>query len=530
MKNQIKLFIVIITTGICMQAKAQTWDTLPGLNVYSMALQFKNYNDTLIIAGSFRETEFTDSYCVVGWDSINMYSFPGIDDYGSAAYSVSVYNGDLILGGAFDIITTDEDIEKLAIWNGTSWEQLGGIQWQHQMEVRFLTEYQDSLYIGGPGIYCPEHPELVYLITWNGSTFSGTSFSNRSRALCVYDDKLYSGMNSTFQLPNGEWLHGIAAYENGHWDHVYRKNGNPFTASVTDMFVDTINNDLYLGSVYLYRYDGEIFHNIAQLGGMVYEHAMCMYRGNLYIGGNFTIVNGIPVNYMAKWDGTEWSGENLGASNVLTALYEYKNELYVGGAFDTVAGFLPAHGIARYHEPPPSDCHWLRPRVQTAVHEDTFYLTSTNPELSIDFINNNAYAENWQWSFDGDTPFAAGDTVSNTYNEPGTYTISIEVSQDGCLKTAEKQIVVEDITGISHKLSKSDIQLYPNPVLSTLHLKLTPQDKNIPVSVINQAGKTLIQDSIPAGNSRYALNVHTLSAGTYVLRIDGISKSFSVLR
>jgi hypothetical protein len=181
-------------------------------------------------------------------------------------------------------------------------------------------------------------------------------------------------MNSTFQLPNGEWLHGVAAYENGHWDHVYRKNGNPFTASVTDMFVDTINNDLYLGSVYLYRYDGEVFHNIAQLGGMVYEHAMCMYRGDLYIGGNFTSVNGIPVNYMAKWDGTEWSGENLGASNVLTALYEYKNELYVGGAFDTVAGFLPAHGIARYHESSPSDCHWLRPRVQTAVHEDTFSL------------------------------------------------------------------------------------------------------------------------------------------------------------
>jgi PKD repeat protein len=164
------------------------------------------------------------------------------------------------------------------------------------------------------------------------------------------------------------------------------------------------------------------------------------------------------------------------------------------------------------------------------VHEDTFYLTSTNTELSIDFINNNAYAENWRWSFDENTAFSAGDTVSNTYNEPGTYTIEIEVTQDGCVKSAEKQIVVEDITGISHKLSESDIQLYPNPVLSTLHLKLTPQDKNIPVSVINQAGKTLINDSIPAGSANFKLNVHALSAGNYVLRVEGVSKVFNVIK
>ncbi len=204
--------------------------------------------------------------------------------------------------------------------------------------------------------------------------------------------------------------------------------------------------------------------------------------------------------------------------------------LYVGGYFDTVGGYLPAHGIARYHEPPPSDCHWLRPRVQTAVHEDTFYLTSASLELSIDFINNNAYAESWRWSFDGNASFAAGDTVSNIYTAPGTYTISIEVSQDGCLKTAEKQIVVEDITGISHKLSENDIDLYPNPVISTLQLKLTAQDKSTPIRVINQEGKTLLQDSIPPGSSRYALDVHTLSAGSYVLKIDGISKSFTVVR
>ncbi|MFO7879722.1 MAG: hypothetical protein R6V52_06780, partial [Bacteroidales bacterium] len=213
MKFKLNILIFIIAFGFLGKSKAQTWDTLPDL-YYTIPKQIIEYNGTLIFAGGFifNGCDPYDDACqhkVIGWDTISYTLYPGNITQGTS-HSACVFNGNLILGGNFD-----EDIENLAIWNGTSWEQLGSLQWHHQMEVRFLTEYQDSLYIGGPGVYCPEQPELVNLITWNGTSFSGTTFSDESRALCVYDNKLYSGMFSTFQLPNGEWLHGVAAYENG---------------------------------------------------------------------------------------------------------------------------------------------------------------------------------------------------------------------------------------------------------------------------------------------------------------------------
>ncbi|MDA3912251.1 MAG: T9SS type A sorting domain-containing protein, partial [Bacteroidales bacterium] len=75
-----------------------------------------------------------------------------------------------------------------------------------------------------------------------------------------------------------------------------------------------------------------------------------------------------------------------------------------------------------------------------------------------------------------------------------------------------------------------DISLYPNPVMSTLNIKLPAKDKPVPVAVLSQQGQELITDSIPAGNSRYTLDVHHLSPGNYILKINGISKSFTVVR
>src|SRR2546425_2651451 len=69
-------------------------------------------------------------------------------------------------------------------------------------------------------------------------------------------------------------------------------------------------------------------------------NALAVYKGQLYVGGNFTNSGGIGANYIAKWDGTSWS--LVGPASTLTgsvfALAAYKGELYVGGFFFN-AGF-----------------------------------------------------------------------------------------------------------------------------------------------------------------------------------------------
>src|SRR5690349_21534282 len=54
--------------------------------------------------------------------------------------------------------------------------------------------------------------------------------------------------------------------------------------------------------------------------------------GNLYIGGTFFVVGNVIANYIAKWDGTNWSPlakEILGAPNTtVSALAFMGNDLY----------------------------------------------------------------------------------------------------------------------------------------------------------------------------------------------------------
>src|SRR5437016_628427 len=55
--------------------------------------------------------------------------------------------------------------------------------------------------------------------------------------------------------------------------------------------------------------------------------------GNLYIGGNFTLVGDVIANHIAKWNGTNWTALGSGTSDKVYALAVSGNNLYVGGAF-----------------------------------------------------------------------------------------------------------------------------------------------------------------------------------------------------
>lgn len=71
--------------------------------------------------------------------------------------------------------------------------------------------------------------------------------------------------------------------------------------------------------------------------------------GNVYIGGNFSLVGGVRANRVAKWNGTEWSalGSGLSGGNVL-AIAVSGNDVYVGGGFSS-AGGIPASKVAKWN-------------------------------------------------------------------------------------------------------------------------------------------------------------------------------------
>jgi hypothetical protein len=70
--------------------------------------------------------------------------------------------------------------------------------------------------------------------------------------------------------------------------------------------------------------------------------------GNLYIGGGFRLVHNVHANFIAKWDGTNWSALGAGLNSNVYALAVSGTNLYVGGVF-TEAGGVSANRVAKWN-------------------------------------------------------------------------------------------------------------------------------------------------------------------------------------
>lgn len=85
--------------------------------------------------------------------------------------------------------------------------------------------------------------------------------------------------------------------------------------------------------------------------GLVYDFAK--YNGSLYVGGLFENANGVTVNSIGRWNGTTFEalGRGLklksGAIGIVYCMAVYKNELYIGGVFDSANG-VPCKSLVKF--------------------------------------------------------------------------------------------------------------------------------------------------------------------------------------
>jgi trimeric autotransporter adhesin len=95
---------------------------------------------------------------------------------------------------------------------------------------------------------------------------------------------------------------------------------------------------------------GELLPFAPQLNGRAFFLAASPDRKTLYVGGQFTTVNGEPHSKLVAFDIA--SGQvspvvpNLGLNGTVKAIAPYGDDLYIGGAFTTVSG-QPSTRLAR---------------------------------------------------------------------------------------------------------------------------------------------------------------------------------------
>ncbi len=320
----------------------------------------------------------------------------------------------------------------------------------------------------------------------------------------------------------------------------------------------------------IYLIDNLIFTLIGQANSDI--HSLIEYKGDLYAGGDFTNMDGVPCNGIARWDGTSWhpcgTGVTVSGGASVDALGVYNGKLYVGGYFE-FAGGIPAWNLAAW-----DSTNWQSIGIGTS-QTGNYYAGSVmemgtfNNKLFIAGLFNEvnglytsplAYTDGVNWfptnnsglgfiydikEFENKLFMATTPYQVYTSNDGVNFTLvgslfngnikSLEVFNDTlyaaggfemcggtpCYRIARLVQLPDDTTGVS-QLAVGSMQLvvYPNPVERQLTVVLRQaHHDSYAISITDLLGRQLIVTK-PA-NTKTEIDVTALSAGVYLLMVEG---------
>ncbi|HSL46543.1 MAG TPA: hypothetical protein VK897_24125 [Anaerolineales bacterium] len=271
-----------------------------------------------------------------------------------------------------EVLTNSQEGMSNAImrWDGAQWEDITG---NFSIEVDPLKagrisgnipvmvlalDGEDNLYAARAFFYptsnyINEFP-MGYVAKWNQETWTvlGEGFDKvyiHALAISATGDVYVAGEQPLTPEGNSSF---IAQWDGEKWTQIGTRKLNTIGYLALDK-----SGGLYVGGLssephgYINYWDGMDWSTIAaQLGGeapAILDMAVDV-NGQLYIGGSFESVNGIPARYIAYWDGSSWHGLAEGVDQQVNALaFDPSGDLYAAGFF-TEAGGLPVQHLARW--------------------------------------------------------------------------------------------------------------------------------------------------------------------------------------
>jgi hypothetical protein len=264
------------------------------------------YNGDLLFGGYIPSWNTNNAY-ILKWDGTTLDSFAALT---GDPIGMLQYQNDLIVYGSFTSVQT-ASAGQIARWDGASWSDLGFGAFN--LIVRKMIVYHGDLY--AMGVSTTDYHFYVYRLvnnnTWQivGQSFSGSG-SSQILDLCIYNDELYAGgYFSMATIPAGP--------------------GNSIAK------LDTVSNT---------------WSNVG--GGLASDtiapfaqvSRMAVHDGALYAIGWFDHAGGAYAPYLAKWDGTQWCGFDIGFSYLIFSIADYDDTLYLGTGpvfdNDTSYGFV----------------------------------------------------------------------------------------------------------------------------------------------------------------------------------------------
>lgn len=311
------------------------WETLgsglggvPTKEAYAL----ESFANKLYVGGWF--TTAGTATCIAAWNGTAWETLgtgmSGPSGPPGVVYALTTFDdgtGAKLYAGGYFTQSGGVTTNRIARWNGTSWSALGSGM---DASVRALCAFNGELYAGGD-FTTAGGASASYIAKWNGSTWAavGGGVDGKVLALGVFDNKLYAG--GEFATAGGVIVNHIAAWNGASWSALGNGTGT------------------------------------ANVGGPTRVKSLATFNAGfgaaLYVGGDFTTVNGMNANRIAKWNGSQWFAVGSGATATVNALATFDfgtgGELWAGGTFyemngETVFSVAGYDGVA-WHPTEPND-------------------------------------------------------------------------------------------------------------------------------------------------------------------------------
>jgi len=114
-----------------------------------------------------------------------------------------------------------------------------------------------------------------------------------------------------------------------------------------------------------------------------------------------------------------------------------------------------------------------------------------------------------------------------SFNTGNNYYRLRQTDMNGAWKNSATIVIKNNTT------QKVPVQLFPNPAVSSIHLQLNSNTTTIAsVQVLNASGAILInkKQSLPAGNNLYTIDINSLDAGMYFIKITSETGSIQFVQ
>jgi trimeric autotransporter adhesin len=335
------------------------WDSQfgsPGVNYIAYGIAV--ISNKVYVTGLFTAAGNTRANYVAGFDGTNWFPLNGgLMSDGAAGLCAVADNNYLYVGGIFTN-ADDPTANNTARWDGTSWSGIGLLG-----AAKTVKRHGNNLYFGG-AITGAAGVNSTNIVGWNGTNWfalgpglDGSGFYLMGYVNCLefQGNNVYAG--GTFSYSGTSSMTNIAYWDGSAWHAM----GNPFNGFVNAL--QFYGGYLYAGGTFTNR--TLLFTNIARWNGSAWSavpggsanravYDFATDGTNLYVGGLFTQIGGIPGTNIVAFDGATWKQVGGGLHYFQNALGEadkllwHSNQLYVAGGFDRAGNSVGAANVARW--------------------------------------------------------------------------------------------------------------------------------------------------------------------------------------